>query len=163
MANNRIQFVVDNQTLDRLTPTGEIQSPSLSAKRAVERYYSLINWSLREVQYHFSYAEIALIADVLNGIGFHSWEMQPSRSLRMNLIDAIEMDRLDEKWQVDATVFRGKLNALTDAQAAAVIEAIDLWWLNPERSLSITGFEEVGLIAEEVNRDPVPASIRNAI
>ena len=147
--NKQIQFRMDAQMRERLCPPNKQQSPNVLARRAIEQYHRLLDWSLDEIASHFTYSEICLIADIPEEILFHGWEIQPSRSLLMTALFAIEMEDLDTKWKVEAVPFREKLHALTNAQAAAVIEAIDRWGANPESKRSRECFEQYGLIAVE--------------
>ena len=147
--NKQIQFRMDAQMLERLCPPNKPQSANVLARRAIEQYHRLLDWSLDEIANHFTYSEICLIADIPNGIMFHAWEIQPSRSLLSTVLYAIDVDNLDSKWEVEAMSFRRKLRALTNVQAAAVIEAVDRWWSNPEREISRECFEKYGLIAAE--------------
>ena len=147
--NNQIQFRMDAQTLERLCPSNKPQSANVLARRTIEQYHRLLDWSLNEITSRFTYNEICLIADIPDEIMFHAWEIQPSRSLLMIALFAIETEGLDTKWKVEVKVFREKLGALTNAQAAAVIEALDRWWADPESKRSRECFEQYGLIAAE--------------
>ena len=147
--NKQIQFRMDAQMLERLCPPNKQQSPNVLARRAIEQYHRLLDWSLDEIANHFTYSEICLIADIPEEIMFHGWEIQPSQSLLMTALFAIEMEDLDSKWEVDAVSFREKLLTLTNTQAAAVIEAVDRWSANPESKRSRECFEQYGLIAVE--------------
>ena len=147
--NNQIQFRMDAQILERLCPSNKPQSANVLAKRAIEQYHRLLDWSLNEITNRFTYNEICLIADIPDEIMFHAWEIQPSRSLLMIALFAIETEGLDTKWKVEVGSFRKKLGALTNAQAAAVIEAMDRWWADPESKRSRKCFEQYGLIAAE--------------
>ena len=125
-----------------------LQSANVRARCAIEQYHRLLDWSLNEIANHFTYSEICLIADIPNGIMFHAWEMQPSRALLSTVLYAIEVeDILDIKPEAEAMSFRRKLRELTNAQASAVIEAIDRWRSNPESKKSRECFEKYGLIA----------------
>ena len=147
--NKQIQFRMDAQMRERLCPPNKQQSPNVLARRTIEQHYRLLDWSLDEIANHFTYSEICLIADIPEEIMFHGWEIQPSQSLLMTALFAIEMENLDRKWEVEAKSFRRKLYELTNAQAAAVIEAIDRWGANPESKRSRESFEKYGLIAAE--------------
>ena len=147
--NKQIQFRMDAQMLERLYPPNKPQSANVLARCAIEQYHRLLDWSLDEIANHFTYSEICLIADIPNGIMFHAWEIRPSRSLLLTVLYAIEEDNLDVKYEVDTMSLHGKLRALTDAQAGAVIEAIDRWQSNPESEKTRECFEKYGLIAAQ--------------
>ena len=149
MKSEPIQFRLDEEYFNQMRPSLEGQHPNQLAKRTVERYYNLLRWSLHEVESNFTLGEIGLITDVLNGLMFHSWEITPAQNLRMNVADAIDVDGVDKKWEVDAASLRQKLLSLTNAQAAAVIEAINQWWNDPERKVTREGFAKYGLQSAE--------------
>ena len=151
--NNQIQFRMDAQMLERLCPSNKPQSANVLARRTIEQYHRLLDWSLNEIANHFTYNEICLIADIPDGIMFHAWEIRPSQSLLMTVLYAIEEDDIEIKYEVDTTSLRGKLRALTDSQAGAIIEAIDRWQSNPENEKSRECFEKYGLIAAQEKKN----------
>ena len=134
---------------ERLCSSNKPQSANVLARRAIEQYHRLLDWSLDEIANHLTYSEICLIADIPDVIMFHRWEIQPSLSLLMTVLIAMEADDLHIKWKVDELSLREKLRALTNGQAAAVIEALDRWWADPEKEVSRKCFEKYGLIAAE--------------
>ena len=125
--------------------------PVLRVKQAFERYQNLSRWSLVEILATFSLAELSLIADALNGIMFTNFEVEPAPQLQ------IELGGLDgsyfKKWKVEAISFHLRLDSLTNAQAAALIESIDRWWRDSDRKLTTAGFAKHGLIAMEVENE----------
>ena len=44
------------------------------------------------------------------------------------IADAIELDALDRKWEVDGPALLVKLRALTFSQEVALLEQIEAWW-----------------------------------
>ena len=148
--NNNIQFRLDPEIIQAL-PGSDAMSASLRVKQAFERYQNLNRWSLNEIQAAFSLAEILLIADALNGIIFTNFEVEPGPQLQ------IELGDLDgsyfSKWKVEAISFHLKLDSLSNAQAAAIIEAIDRWWHDTDRKLTAAGFAKHGLVAMEVENE----------
>jgi len=94
--------------------------------RAVMRYLSVLAYERRELRPQFSPAECGLILDACNGIAF-----MDSFSVRLfpeGVRDAIEMDRLDQKWQVDGPSLLAKLDATTFSQRMALVDAVQRWW-----------------------------------
>ena len=148
--NNNIQFRLDPEIIEAL-PGTDAMSASLRVKQAFERHLNLMRWSLVEIQATFTLAEISLIADALNGIMFTNFEVEPAPQLQ------IELGGLDgsyfRKWKVEAISFHLRLDSLTNAQAAAIIEAIDRWWRDSDRQLTTAGFAKHGLIAMEVDNE----------
>ena len=147
--NNIIQFRLDPEIIEAL-PGSDAMSASMRVKQAFERHQNLSRWSLHEIQATFSLAEISLIADALNGIIFTNFEVEPAPQLRSELCD-LEAAYY-RKWEIDSFDFLFKLDSLTNAQAAALIEAIDRWRRDLDRKLTTAGFAKHGLIAMEVEK-----------
>ena len=148
--NNNIQFRLDPEIIEAL-PGPDAMSQSLRVKQAFERYQNLSRWSLNEIAGTFRLAELSLIADALNGIMFTNFEVEPALQLQ------IELGGLDgsyfKKWKIEAISFHLRLDSLTNAQAAALIESIDRWWRDSDRKLTTAGFVKHGLIAMEVENE----------
>lgn len=113
---------VDELTADLTARTGA-NSLGLTAQRDLERYYALLAAELRTVS--LTAAEALLIADALNGT---LWEPHTIRLLWAGVDDAIRLDGLAEKWQVDGAALVAKLRALTPGQTVAVIDAVERAW-----------------------------------
>lgn len=97
-----------------------------AVSRAVMRYLSILAYERRELRQQFSAAECGLILDACNGIAF-----MDSFSVRLfpaGVRDAIEMDGLDRKWQVDGQTLLVKLDATTFPQRMALVDAVQRWW-----------------------------------
>lgn len=129
------------QLATRITP-GQA-SLGLVAKRDLERYYALLERSLREIKGRFTEAEISLMIDVNNGT---LWQPHTMGLLGLQVLDGIGLDGLDEKWGVDAEVLQQKLLALTLPQTFAVVDACERFWCRSQRELTRETFEELGLI-----------------
>ena len=144
----QIQFRLDEATYNQL-PSLPPKTENIVARQIVGRYLKLQRWTLDEIKELFTVPEVSLIADVLNGLDFTSFEIPPASALRGNLEDAISTDSVHIKWKVDLDGFRQKLQRLTNSQAAAIIEVVDQWWHDPDRQLTREGFEKYGLIVQE--------------
>ena len=142
-----IQFAPLTETLERLESHG--LSPNVIARRDIERYHDLLDWSMTELGEHFTVNELCLITDACNGIAFDDWGADPARRLYVEISGAIEIDGKDEKWEVDAEVLKGKLRDLSISHAAAVIDAIERWWRDPSPQLTKEGFAKYGLKGAE--------------
>lgn len=99
----------------------------------VVRDLSLLNrvldQELRAV--NLSEGEASLIVDVVNGTIFDPVSV---RYLWEDVADGIELDGLDEKWDVDGASLVAKLRGLTYTQTVAIIEAAERFWNLPTRS-----------------------------
>lgn len=94
--------------------------------RTIDRYMAIINRSKIEMGKNFSSQECGLILDSCNGT---AWADTVSiQLLPENIVDGIEMDRLDQKWSVDGDALVRKMRGLTYAEKMAMVDAIQYWW-----------------------------------
>ena len=99
----------------------EALSPSLVAQRDLERYYAL----LPRVLPTFSEAEAYLIVDALNG------SLCPSELIHvhwMTIEDAILLDHLDQKWNLDGKQFLARLHQFSPFELIAIRDAAERFW-----------------------------------
>lgn len=99
-------------------------SPSLTAKRDLERYYVLI--SQAQFDHDFTDNEMALIYDACNGVAFEAITADPG--IQHNVQDAIVQSKLDVKHGVDGEALRQKLKALSPIARWALVEKIEQFW-----------------------------------
>ena len=111
-------------------------------------YQQLLQWSLNEIKGLFTESELCLIADALNGILFQKWTIEPKTALSANLKDAVQSGELDSKWEVDRIAFYTKLDGLTNAHAAVLIDRIEAWWDDLDRQLNAESFAQHGLVSK---------------
>lgn len=100
---------------------GERSSPGLIAQRDLQRYYWLLEASLPSL----SEAEWKLINDACDGV---IYDTTSARLLWAGIDDAIRLDGLADKWQVDGPVLVNKLRNLSAAQVLAVIDQAERFW-----------------------------------
>lgn len=74
----------------------------------------------------FSRGECALILESCNGVAFI--DTISIQLLPENIVDAIDIDKLDKKWQVDGNALVEKMRKLSYGDKMAVVDAISLWW-----------------------------------
>lgn len=111
-----------------------------AARTHLERYYYLLADELRTLRGRFSLAELSLLADVVNG-----WLVDPL--LYINVEDGVAIEQLDKKWSLpDPAGLVQKLRSLSYGQAAALIDALERWWLQPAQSGTAEGFAALGLV-----------------
>lgn len=92
----------------------------------------------------FTDAELCLIVDALNGTR-HTDGIPIQFHLISNVVDAISIDQLDKKWDVNTETLSAKLNALTEAEAKALNgRVIAFWDASPHQDI-IAGLREAGL------------------
>ena len=99
---------------------------STAISRSLIRYVSMLMEARRELRPQFDAQECALMLDACNGIAF--LDAFSVRLLPEGIRDAIEMEELDHKWEVDAVALLVKLDATTYTQRMALVDAIQRWW-----------------------------------
>ncbi len=90
------------------------------------RYIALLAEARRDLRPQLSAQECGLILDACNGVAF--LDAFSVRLLPEGVRDAVEMDGLDRKWQVDGPALLAKLQATTFTQRMALVDAIGRWW-----------------------------------
>jgi hypothetical protein len=108
---------------------GSILSPSLTAKRDMERYYHLLHESMPAL----TVGEANAIADACNG--WAAWDTPHTPDyLWVELDDAIRLDGHDAKWGIGAD-FGQRLRALTAIQRYALVDAAERFWQSQSREI----------------------------
>lgn len=113
-------------------------------KRDLKRYYEGIADTLARLR--LTEREALLICDALNGTWLQ--EGTAARYLWAEVADAIELNRLDRKWDVDGQALVQKLRGLTLAQAWAVVDAVERFWEQKEEDAQ-AALIAAGLIRQE--------------
>ena len=109
--------------------------------RELERYYEVLRRSLATVK--LSEAEAGLLCDALSGIV----RAGPVALLWAEVDEAIRADGLDAKWGIEGPVLVAKLRGLSYAQALALVDAIERFWLGPHEQVDrAAALWAVGLI-----------------
>lgn len=93
------------------------------AKRDLDRYYALVEWYGSRLS--FADAEWSLLRDAFSGTAFA--DTSP-RALPTLIQDAIALDKLDRKWDVEGAALLEKIKALGYAESLALIDAVERWW-----------------------------------
>ena len=92
----------------------------------------------------FTNDELSLIMDALNGV--RCMDGLPVKfHIISNIVDAIEVDRLDMKWNVDRTVLSRKFEALTETQAKDLYEKVCRFWDTSPHTDIPAGLRKAGL------------------
>ncbi len=99
---------------------------NMVVRRELERYYAVLRDELTRVR--LTEGEASLIVDAMNGsiTDHYSYNL-----LWANISDAISLDGLDAKWQVDGAALVEKLRSLTPGAAMAVSDACERFWQDP--------------------------------
>ena len=106
-----------------LDERGDERSGTLA--RHVARYLAILDGSRRRLAGLLSDSEIGLILDVLNGTRF-------ADTISITMVHAEVEDSLEdgyaEKWECDGPALVTKLRALSYADSAALVDAVERWW-----------------------------------
>lgn len=105
-------------------PASSSDALSSIAERDLNRYYKLLRQAQIPV---FSENELMLMIDAFNGC-LIDFAIAPSSTLILNIQDAIAIDNLSEKWEVDADFLLTKLKSLNDLQCAYLLDGIERFW-----------------------------------
>jgi hypothetical protein len=118
----------------------ESPEAALRTGQDMERYRWLLDQALAGLQ--FSRGEACLICDALNGTWLlnDTWRWWPAE-----VEDAIRLNGLDDKWEVDAKALLSKVNGLTPTELCAVADAAERFWETPEAE-GYGKLREVGLL-----------------
>ena len=108
---------------------------SASVQESLDRYFYLLKEAKKMLKGKLTGNELALIADVCNGTMFQAWSIP---HLYSNIEESIE-DGLDKKWDVDGSALVATLEALSNEETFALVDAIELFW----RSVSSSSAEHV--------------------
>lgn len=116
-------------------------SAGLVAKRDLERYYETLRRSLPT----FGSQEALAILDTCNGT---LWEPHTVRLIWANVEDAIRLEALDQKWNIDGAALVARLRSLSYAEALAVVDAAERYWCSAEEDAD-AALAATGLVAAE--------------
>lgn len=123
LETNLIEFRVGEDLMREISSRCQPQnfSAGTTARRDLTRYYAL----LAGITPKFTKAEAALIMDALNGIMLDQYTF---RLLWAEVADAIRMDNLDRKWNVDGESLVERLRSLHPAEMMALLDAVERAW-----------------------------------
>lgn len=92
---------------------------------SLERYAAILARERAELRSQLTPGEQALIIDVTNGSLFYSYSLS---MLWAEIEDGCSLDRLDQKWEIDAAALVAKVKAAGIAGQAALVDACERWW-----------------------------------
>ena len=100
-------------------------SRSEVVETALNSYFLILADARRTLKATLTGEELYLICDALNGTLIDAMWI---KHLRAEIIDAIEINGLDEKWKVDRHALDKKLARLTLAESFALADAVRTFW-----------------------------------
>lgn len=97
-----------------------------TVEKLLSRYLDLLQREQVELNRMFAPNEKGLIVDALNGTGFlYPFSVQ---MVCAAIEDALSMDGLGKKWEIEEDVFLSKINTLSNGQKHALVDAVQAWW-----------------------------------
>ncbi|WP_250126382.1 hypothetical protein [Chroococcidiopsis sp. CCMEE 29] len=108
------------------------ESTSVIARRDLKRYYTLLKRCLGTL--HLSENEAALICEALKDYQLED-NIEQIGVMWGKIDDAIGLNQLDSKWQVNGQALVRKFQSLTPCQIFAVIDAVEQFWFEGESNL----------------------------
>lgn len=124
MATERTSVTLTPEVLKELDARGP---RSTIINRDLDRLYTLYRRALAQVG--LTTREALLIADALNGILMNVTTVP---LFWAQVQDAITLEHLDRKWQVDGQALVEKLRNLNEIQALAIIDAAERFWVQSQ-------------------------------
>lgn len=129
-----------------IKPTEKDALISDTAERDLERYYAVLKLTLARIP-TFTESEAMLLVDSLNG---YLLTPEMPHLLWANVADAIHMDGLDKKWDVDGAALINRLREMTPFEQLAISDAVERAWQS--ETYQVSNMEEkvraVGLVKE---------------
>ena len=95
---------------------------------------------------HLSINEALLVVDALNGI--LTEPPLAKQRLGAEVEEAIRLNRLDQKWQVDGADLVARLKKLDSDAAQDLLHRVEQFWSAPHVSDGEKRVQDVGLVAE---------------
>jgi hypothetical protein len=129
-----------SKEVESRTQTGGNISESI--RRDLGRYYCLMRAELGGIG--LTRNEACAVMDACNGLWMDDGTFSPSY-IRVEVEDAIRLEGLDRKWEIDGPALLAKLQDLTISQAYALADAITQFWARPEQDVD-EKLREIGLI-----------------
>ena len=126
--------------------TGEGHSKSETIRRDLRRYYELMRAELKTIE--LTRNEAMAVMDACNGLWLEDLPNLSYSLIWAEVEDAIRLDGLDKKWEIDGPALVEKLRSLTRTQTAALADAITRFWANTGRDADEV-LREIGLVNGE--------------
>lgn len=92
---------------------------------ALERYFAILERSRVRLREQLTDQEMGVILDVLNGTVFDG--PLAIQAVSLEISDSLP-DGYAQKWEVDGPALVDKLQKLSYAETAALVDAVERWW-----------------------------------
>lgn len=105
----------------------------------------------RDLDDRFSEEEASLLVDAFNGTLF---SLDPRSELVMGVEESLQLDHLDEKWEVDGDALVAKLRRLSPGTAQAVVDGLQRFWTEGDdrgfaEAMALSGLTTMALAWED--------------
>ena len=110
---------------------GVSSSRSYIINRDLRRLYIQYERALRKTDLKLN--EALLIIDALNGTMTEEWWYRDT--MYWEIEDAINLFKMDQKWNVDKESLLAKINSLSDFDCMAVADAAERYWVRQEQDI----------------------------
>lgn len=97
-----------------------------TAATALERYFYLLANRRGELRGQFSDSELGLLCDACNGSRYGV--ASNVKHLPIGIEDAVKLDRLDQKWEIDGAALVSKLKELDLLSLCTLVDGIERFW-----------------------------------
>jgi hypothetical protein len=116
------------------------QSLNWGLEYTLDAFPALYRRTLHDLRGKFSWGELSLIVDVFNATAL--MPQIAGQHLDAQVADGIDLDHLDQKWEIDGTALNAKISALPIFTAACLeIWANGFWYReSPEDPLDFEGW-----------------------
>lgn len=131
MAKTRITITIDPATHAAVSMRQDSLSEAINV--SLDRYLTLIASAQRALDKALSSEEKGLTLDALNGV--HLGGTHAAMFAVVSIRDAVA-DGYDQKWGVNADALTAKLDALTQLDQVAIVDAAEMWWASVARGES---------------------------
>ena len=123
ISDSSAQFYADN-----------FRSRNAGAEYALDAFPALYKRTMLHIRKYFSAAELKLIIDVFNATAL--MPALAGQHIEASVADAIELDQLDKKWEIDGAGLLTRVHELTIFEATCLeIWANGYWYANIDRDL----------------------------
>ena len=97
-------------------------------------FWNILDIGLRSASTSITRNEARLMLDVMNGVFVESFEPWINGGFYQAIHDAIIMDNLDEKWEIDKGQLLKKVKNFDSLEIIAIIDWCLVWWSSEGKS-----------------------------
>jgi hypothetical protein len=160
MPNDRLRITIPQELIQQLIARRPLdtQQHSTIISRDLDRYYFLLDRARIRLRELFDTAETGAICEACRQYQPQqgAWEPWNIPLLHTQVLEAIELHDLDQRWTVDGRELVTKLRSLDHLALFALVDAVERFWTQPTSVSDPDG--TVTLNFSKVFADPVAAT-----